>query len=113
MAPRKLSPAPTTLTGTIGAACPRRILIFRHQQRPLISKRERNDRSRAPFYEVAAGRDLFLLALQPGCRQLSEFPAGSVSQCMTPASNAAFKAGPELSRTNRAPACFVVRAIRA
>jgi hypothetical protein len=49
-------------------------LIFRHQQRPLLSKRERNHRSRAPFYEAAAGRDLFLLVLQPGCSQLSEFP---------------------------------------
>ena len=48
-------------------------LIFGHQQRPLISKRERNHRSRPPFYEAAAGRDLLVLALQPGCSQLPEF----------------------------------------
>jgi hypothetical protein len=61
MAPRKLSPAPTTP-------------IFRHQRRPLLSERERNHRSRPPFYEAAAGRDLLLLALQPVCGQFSEFP---------------------------------------
>ncbi len=49
-------------------------LIFRHQRRPLLSERERNHRSRPPFYEAAAGRDLLLLALQPVCGQFSEFP---------------------------------------
>ena len=49
-------------------------LIFRHQQRPLLSERERNHRGRPAFYEAAAGRDLLVLALQPGCSQLSEFP---------------------------------------
>ena len=74
MAPRKLSPAPTTLTGADWSGLSPQDLIFGHQQRPLISKRERNHRSRPPFYELAAGRDLLMLAFQPGCSQLSEFP---------------------------------------
>ena len=81
-------------------------LIFRHQQRPLLSERERNHRGRPAFYEAAAGRDLCLLSSRAAVSSLNSRKLGFTMY--TPASNAAFNAGPELSRTNRAPACLVV-----
>ena len=111
MAPKKLSPAPTTLTGLYGDGVSPQDLITGHQKRPLISQRERNH----------LGRPLSMRLRQAVIRSRSLSSGAAINSLnsrrlgftmYTPASNAAFKAGPELSTMIFAPACFVVRAMR-
>jgi len=80
MAPRKLSPAPTTLTGLIGMRLSAENLIVGDQQRPLFPQGQCHDLGLPAFDQRPAGGNQLGMAFSRSAHQDSEFAQARFDQ---------------------------------